>query len=494
MHKKRFFGGIALLVLSAAGGGLATASPEPEHEHDVMVPAEPTMIDFVDPATVDGLGTRNLGGDEGENAGRYVHITYPQLPDAPRLNAALRGEAERVLRGFRKATRFDAPRPRPELNMDWQLTAASGEIVGVRLRTGESLGDGWSNSTRTLWYDRKTGQATGSTGLLAAQSALYDLTRLVRSQLAKRGTPTTAHELTGEQFDSMAFNHDGDLVVEFDDCQVGPCSLGRVAVAVPARQVEPLLSPTGRAAQHAVRTAAEQTSATVPKTVPTPSPEAASNQAGSVDCAETKCVALTFDDGPGPATPRLLDLLLKAKARATFFIIGINAAARPDLVRRMSAEGHLVANHTWAHRDLSQLPTSKIADSLGRTQDAITTTIGERPTLMRAPYGTVNEDVTDVAGEMGLAIVGWDVDAGDGRVDDAKTITDRVTRRVRAGSIVLMHNVNKTIVDAVPDIVKRLRGKGYTLVTVPELYGTAGTQAGRLYRPGSASTPERPQT
>ncbi|MEV1248598.1 polysaccharide deacetylase family protein [Nonomuraea sp. NPDC050022] len=494
MRKKRFFGGIALLVLSAAGGGLATASPEPEHEHDVMVPAEPTMIDFVDPATVDGLGTRTLGGDEGENAGRYVHLTYPRLPDAPRLNAALHGEAERVLRGFREATRFDAPRPRPELNMDWQLTAASGEIIGVRLRTGESLGDGWSNSTRTLWYDRKTGQATGSTGLLAGQSALYDLTRLVRSQLAKRGTPTTAHELTGEQFDSMAFNHDGDLVVEFDDCQVGPCSLGRLAVAVPARQVEPLLSPTGRAAQHAVRTAAEQASATVPKTVPTPSPEAASNQAGSVDCAATKCVALTFDDGPGPETPRLLDTLREEKARATFFTIGINAAARPDLVRRMSAEGHLVANHTWAHRDLTKLPTSKIADALGRTQDAITATIGERPTLLRAPYGAVNKDVTDVAGEMGLAIVGWDVDAGDGRVDDTKTITSRVTGQVRAGSIVLMHNVNKTIVDAVPDIVKRLRGKGYTFVTVPELYGTAGMQAGRLYRSESESTSHRPQT
>jgi peptidoglycan/xylan/chitin deacetylase (PgdA/CDA1 family) len=492
MRKKRFFGGIALLVLSAAGGGLATASSE--HEHDVLVPAEPTMIDFVDPATVDGLGTRTLGGDEGESAGRYVHISYPRLPDAPRLNTALRAEAARVLRGFRDATRFDAPRPRPELNMDWQLTAASGEIVGVRLRTGESLGDGWSSSTSTFWYDRKTGQATGSPGLLAGPSALRDLTHLVRSQLAKRGTPTTAHELTGDQLDSMAFNHDGDLVVEFDDCQIGPCSLGRVAVAVPAREVGPLLSPTGQTAQRAVRTAAEQASATVPKTVPTPSPEAASNQAGSVDCAETKCVALTFDDGPGPETPRLLDTLHEEKARATFFTIGINVAARPDLVRRMSAEGHLVANHTWAHRDLSQLPTSKIADSLGRTQDAITATIGERPTLLRAPYGAVSEDVTDVAGEMGLAIVGWDVDAGDGRVDDAKTITGRVTGQVRAGSIVLMHNVNKTIVDAVPDIVKRLRGKGYTLVTVPELYGTAGMQAGRLYRSGSESTSHRPQT
>ncbi|MFD1544504.1 polysaccharide deacetylase family protein [Nonomuraea guangzhouensis] len=490
MHKKGLIGGIALLALSAVGGGLATASPE----RDVLVPAEPTMIDFVDPATVGGLVARTMVEDHGGRARRHVHITYPELRDAPRLNKALRDEAERTLRDFRDLTRFDAPRPRPELNVDWQLAAASGDIVGVRLRTGESLGTGWGNSTRTLWYDRRTGKATGSAGLLAGQSAMRDLTRLVKERLAKRGSPMDLGRVRGDQLDSMAFNQSGDLVVEFDDCQVGPCSLGRLAVAVPARQADPLLSPTGRRAQEAVREAARQASPTTPRTLPSPSPEAVSNQAGSVDCTKAKCIALTFADGPGPNTPRLLDTLRRAGARATFFVVGTNAATRPDLLARMSTEGHLVANHTWAHLDLSKLPTSKIADSLRRTQDTITAAIGERPTLMRPPYGAMNQDVLDVAQEMGLAVVGQNVDAGDLRAKDAKAIADRVTAQAGAGAIVLLHDVRAATVDAVPDILKKLRGKGYTLVTVPELYGTAGMQAGRLYRSGSEIARHRPLT
>ncbi|MEU7863025.1 polysaccharide deacetylase family protein [Nonomuraea sp. NPDC049141] len=492
MHKKGLIGGIALLALSAVGGGLATASPE----RDVLVPAEPTMIDFVDPATVGGLVARTLSdADRGHgHARRLVHITYPELRDAPRLNRALHDEAERTLHHFRDLTKFDAPRPRPELNVDWQLAAASGDIVGVRLRTGESLGNGWSNSIRTLWYDRRTGKATGSAGLLSGHAALRDLTRLVKDRLAKRGSPTDPGRVTGDQLDSMAFNQGGDLVVEFDDCQVGPCSLGRLAVAVPARQADPLLSPTGRRAQEAVREAARQAAPTVPRTLPSSSPEAVSNRAGSVDCAKAKCVALTFDDGPGPDTPRLLDMLHQAGARATFFTVGTSAAARPDLLVRMSVEGHLVANHSWAHLDLSKLTTSKIADSLRRTQDTITAAIGERPTLMRAPYGALNEDVMDVAADMGLAIVGRNVDAGDKYTNDAKAIADRVTRQARVGAIVLMHGVHPATVDAVPDILKKLQGKGYTLVTVPELYGTAGMQAGHLYRSGSEIARHRPLT
>lgn len=488
MRKKGLIGGIALLALSAVGGGLATASPE----RDVLVPAEPTMINFVDPATVSGLVTRTLGDDNRGHASRHVHITYPELRDAPRLNTALRDAAERTLRQFRFLTRFDAPRPRPELNVDWQLAAASGDIVGVRLRTGESLSAGWGNSTRTLWYDRRTGKATGSAGLLAGQAALGDLTRLVKDRLAKRGNPADPGRVTGNQLDSMAFNQDGDLVVEFDDCQVGPCSLGRLAVAVPARQADPLLSPTGRRAQEVVREAARQAAPTVPRTVPSYSPEAVSNRAGLVDCAKAKCVALTFDGGPGPDTPRLLDMLYQAGARATFFTVGTSAAARPDLLLRMSAEGHLVANLSWTHLDLSKLPTSKIADSLSRTQDTITTAIGERPTLMRAPYGAVDKDVMDVAQEMGLAIVGRNVDPGDKYTKDAKVIADRVTGQAGAGAIVLLHDTRGTTVDAVPDILKKLQGKGYTLVTVPELYGTAGMQAGRLYRSGSEIARHRP--
>lgn len=490
MHKSRFLAGIALLALSASGCGLTTASPE----RGVMVPAEPTLIDFVDPATVVGLSMQTL--TEGHSLrGGYAHINYPEFAGATALNDELRAQAERQLRDFRARTRNVEPMsPRPELNVDWQLAAASPEAVAVRLRTGEFQGGSWGNSTRTSWFDPRTGKAAGSTGLLSGKAALERLATLVREQLKERGNEVRSEDVTagGDAFDSMAFNRDGDLVVEFDDCQIGACSLGRLAVAVPAGQITPLLSALGRQAQTSAREA--RPAGDTPHFTPANSPDAVSNQAGSVDCATAKCVALTFDDGPGPYTGRLLDLLKDGQARATFFAVGSNVTAQPALLRRMSMEGHLVGNHSWAHRDLSKQASSKIADSLGKTGDAVSAVIGQTPTLVRPPYGAVSQQVRNVSREMGLALVNWDVDTEDEHGGKAEDIADRAVQGAQPGAIILMHDIHRETVDAVPDILTRLRGKGYTFVTVPELYGSAGMQAGRLYRSGNELPGKQPLT
>ncbi|KAB8190572.1 polysaccharide deacetylase family protein [Nonomuraea phyllanthi] len=519
MHQKRFSSGIALLALSAAGCGLAGGSPE----RDIVVPAEPTLIDFADPTAVPGLTTRTL--IEEHAVGRYVHISYPELKNAPALNHALRAAVEKQWRDFRGRTKDDSANPRPELNVEWQLAAASPQAVAVRLRTGEYLGAGWANSTRTYWFDPGTGRTMGSGGLLGGEDAMRRLAGLVREQLGEeRGPQVDRAEVTakGDRFDSMAFNRDGDLVVEFDDCQIAPCSLGRLAVAVPERQVRPLLSAFGRRAQTSVaqksvdQESLEQESEDEsgagheaghkagqkaghnpfddPGTAVAVDPRAVSNRAGTVDCASAKCVALTFDDGPGPHTGELLDILREARARVTFFTVGVNAAAQPELLERMSAEGHLVANHSWAHKDLSKQPSSKIADSLVRTADAVAAAIGQRPTLVRPPYGAVSQTLRDVAADAGLALVNWDVDARDQVAEKAGDIVDLVVRRVHPGAIILMHDIRRESVDAVPDILEKLRGKGYRFVTVPELYGSAGMQAGRLYRSGIELPGKQPLT
>ncbi len=494
MHKSRFCMGIALLTLSASGCGLAAAGDG----KDVMVPAEPTMIDFVDPAGIVGLSTRTL--TEGDSAdSRYVHINYPELPGAPALTKALRAQAERQMKEFHDRTRGDEHlTPRPELNVDWQLAAASPQAVAVRLRTGEYLGARWGNSTRTYWFDPGAGKAVDSTGLLSGKAALRTLAALVKEQFKERKPQIEQDDLRpgGDAFDSMAFNRSGDLVVEFDDCQLGPCSLGRLAVAVPAWRAAPLLSDLGRRAQEGVR-AESAAHGGPPRFAPTTSPDAVSSRAGSVDCARVKCVALTFDDGPGPYTGKLLDALKRERARATFFLVGSNAMAQPALVRRMSAEGHLVGNHSWAHRDLSKQASSKIADSLTKTNSAVSAAIGQTPTLVRPPYGAVSERLRDVAREMGLALVNWDVDTKDqigGRAGESGDIADLAVRAAHPGAIILMHDIHRETVAAVPDILKRLRGKGYSFVTVPELYGSAGMQAGRLYGSGNELPGKQPLT
>ncbi|TDD55852.1 polysaccharide deacetylase family protein [Nonomuraea terrae] len=483
MHKARFFSGIALLALSASGCGLAAASPG---KH-VMVPAEPTMIDFVDPATVAGLSVGTL--TEGDSPGnRYAHVNYPVIAAAPALNKALRVQAERQLANFNQRTEGRATYPRVELNVDWQLPTVSSQAIGVRLRTGEYVGADWGNSMRTFWFDPRTGETVGSTGLLAGERALEKLTAVVREQLDERGSQVEQESVTANDdvFDSMAFNRSGDLVVEFDDCQIGPCSLGRLAVAVPRDQAAPLLSDLGRRAQTAVREAAQRvTPYETPRMVPPADPDAVSSRAGSVDCSVAKCVALTFEDGPGMYTGRLLDVLDRQKARATFFVLGANAVAQPALLHRMSEEGHLVGGHSWSHRDLSKQTSSKIAESLRLNDAAVSAALGQTPRLLRPPYGSVSPALVSVATRMGLSLVTGDVDTKDESGGDPGDIADRAVRGAHPGAIILMHDIHRESVDAVPDILKRLRGKGYTFVTVPELYGVTGMQAGRLYRSGS---------
>ncbi|MGP3936032.1 polysaccharide deacetylase family protein [Nonomuraea sp. KM88] len=492
MRKKRFSSGIALLALSVSGCGVAATAPD----RDIVVPAEPTSIDFVDPTTVVGLSTRTLtGGDSAD--GTYAYITYPELDEAPALNRTLHERARAQLRAFRERAKRRAAGTRSELNVNWQLAAASPGAIAVRMRTGEKLKAGWQHSTRTYWFDPHDGRAVRSSGLLAGDDALRRLGVLVKRRLIQeRGSQIVAGGIIADadRFDSMAFNRDGDLVVEFDDCQAGPCRLGRVAAAVPADDVTPLLSGLGARAQDGVRAAARRAAEDLNGPPPTDHPanntEAVRNLAVTTDCAETKCVALTFDDGPGPYTGALLDRLQDGRARATFFPLGANAAADPGLVLRMSAEGHLVGNHGWTHRNLADLTTSKIADSLREAGNAISVATGRTPTLVRPPYGAVGPELRAVAAEQGMSLVTWDVDTHDHEGTKSADIVERAVREAHPGAIILMHDIHPETVDAVPDILERLRGKGYSFVTVPELYGIAGMQAGRMYTSGS----EQPQT
>lgn len=206
--------------------------------------------------------------------------------------------------------------------------------------------------------------------------------------------------------------------------------------------------------------------------VPEPEPDRA-----PVDCAVERCVALTFDDGPGPYTARLLDELAARSVPATFFVVGRQVAARPDLVAREHAEGHAVGDHTWDHRDLTTLAPDQIADEVDRTAQAVQDATGTSPTLVRPPYGAVDDDVLSVLEARGETAVLWDVDTEDWRNRDAAETTRRALAGAHPGAIVLLHDVHPTTVDAVPGIVDQLRAQGYTLVTVPELLG------GRL-RPG----------
>ena len=102
-------------------------------------------------------------------------------------------------------------------------------------------------------------------------------------------------------------------------------------------------------------------------------------------------IAMTFDDGPHPRlTPRLLDMLKARSIRATFFLIGENAAEYPDIVRRIAAEGHEIGNHTWDHPQLTKLNPAALREEIDRTSSTIAEITGKLPTVMRPPYGATS--------------------------------------------------------------------------------------------------------
>src|ERR1700736_5546866 len=101
-------------------------------------------------------------------------------------------------------------------------------------------------------------------------------------------------------------------------------------------------------------------------------------------------IAMTFDDGPSAKlTPKLLDLLAAHHIKATFFLIGQNVAENPEIVARETREGHEIANHSWSHPSLAKMPDEGVRGQLRKTEDAIRSAIGKRPSLLRPPYGSI---------------------------------------------------------------------------------------------------------
>lgn len=191
----------------------------------------------------------------------------------------------------------------------------------------------------------------------------------------------------------------------------------------------------------------------------------------AVDCRKRKCVALTFDDGPGLDTPRLLKVLARTKTRATFFLVGQMVKARPGSARQIVRRGHEVGVHTMGHPDLTRLSDAWVRWQLQQTKRLITRTTGVRPTLSRPPYGATGRRVLRIQGELGLSEVLWDVDTSDWKIRDARYVTRTGVQRAGRNSVILMHDIRPTTVDAVASMIRGLRRRGFTLVTVSELIG-----------------------
>lgn len=187
--------------------------------------------------------------------------------------------------------------------------------------------------------------------------------------------------------------------------------------------------------------------------------------------ASRKQVALTFDDGPNPAkTPALLDALEKAHAPATFFVVGSRAEQAPDLLRRMTAHGGEVENHSYTHPNMNLVIPSVAEAEMLRTSVLIQAMTGRQPRFFRPPGGNANASVQHLARSYGLSLAYWTVDALHAEdVGSPSGLIQYVMQHVRPGAIVLLHNGPDVTAAAIPGLVAALRAHGYALVTLSEI-------------------------
>lgn len=187
---------------------------------------------------------------------------------------------------------------------------------------------------------------------------------------------------------------------------------------------------------------------------------------------DQKVIALTFDDGPWPkSTAQVLDILKKNNIKGTFFVVGQNVKRYPDLTRRIVAEGHSIANHTWHHWYHHMNPQTA-AYEVANTTDIIFKTTGVKPGLFRPPGGIMTNGVVSYAKNNKYAIIMWSSDSIDYSRPAVPKLVNNIFKSAKPGGIVLMHDGGgdrARTVQALPEIINRFRKQGYKFVTVPEL-------------------------
>lgn len=180
-----------------------------------------------------------------------------------------------------------------------------------------------------------------------------------------------------------------------------------------------------------------------------------------------KKIALTFDDGPHPYyTEQLLDGLKERDVKATFFVLGKHVEEYPELVQRMSDEGHLIGNHTYSHIQLNQGNSEVFKEELIRTNELIENLTGQEVEYVRPPYGTWNKKFEK---ELNMFPVLWNIDPLDWSSSSVSGIVQKVKAKAKENAIILMHDEYKTTVTASLQIIDELKEQGYEFVTVEEL-------------------------
>lgn len=182
-------------------------------------------------------------------------------------------------------------------------------------------------------------------------------------------------------------------------------------------------------------------------------------------------VALTFDDGPHPKnTEKILDILNKYNAKATFFMLGENVERNSWIPKKVIEQGSEIGTHTWDHKNLNKLNKEEILNQITSSCNKVKEFSNTEVKYFRPPYGNCNQQVKQIAREQNKYIILWNIDTEDWKSKNAEMIANHVLDNIKDGDIVLMHDIYLSTVEACEKIVDELTNRGYRLVTISELF------------------------
>ncbi len=184
---------------------------------------------------------------------------------------------------------------------------------------------------------------------------------------------------------------------------------------------------------------------------------------------EDKLIAITFDDGPSTYTDSLLNDLNRYKARASFFVLGKNAKAYPDALKKIVCSGHEIANHSFSHPNLARYSNNNVLSQIDTTDNIVHQYTGENISLFRPPYGSYNKNTLSLLKNRKKAVIMWSVDTLDWKHKNATYVKNYILNHAKDGDIVLLHDIHKTTVDGFKQALPILIDRGFKLVTVSEL-------------------------
>lgn len=410
-----------------------------------------------------------------------THVSWFAVPTFPAVEKSTKKFALDAL-AARKAGKANPSGTEPTgVLVDPTIIAANSEILGIQLITQYTFNQTRTYGYQTQWYSTQNGQRLREPELWATPQTRQKFWGLVQETLTKQGiaVPDGLKTLTDPTLiDAIEFvAPTGDALVRFDQYHQQGNQKQYAAVQLPEAVVTPLLSDLGRAAQSAQIN--PRPFGTQNRT-PTPKPTKQVDQK-NIDCRSTACVAITFDDGPSPHTPKLLKILAEYDAPATFFLLGKQVGVYPKLARQVAEAGHQIGNHSYSHPAYTTLTATGIRKQSTRSDELINRITGVKPTIMRPPYGARNARVD---AQLNYGIILWDVDTLDWKSKNPDAIIAEVQRSTRRGSIILLHDIHPTSVAAVPGILKVLKAKGLTPVTIDTLFKYAPYQPHQVYTSG----------